>query len=46
VATPSLSVVIPVRDEATHLPATIAALLTALEASDFDAKTQDKLSAQ
>jgi glycosyltransferase involved in cell wall biosynthesis len=38
VATPSLSVVIPVRDEAAHLPATIAALLTALEASDFDAE--------
>jgi glycosyltransferase involved in cell wall biosynthesis len=38
VATPSLSVVIPVRDEASHLPATIAALLTALEASDFDAE--------
>lgn len=37
-ATPSLSVVIPVRDEAVHLPATIAALLTALEASDFDAE--------
>jgi glycosyltransferase involved in cell wall biosynthesis len=38
VATPSLSVVIPVRDEAAHLPATIRALLTALEASDFDAE--------
>lgn len=36
--TPSLSVVIPVRDESAHLPATIAALLTALAASDFDAE--------
>jgi glycosyltransferase involved in cell wall biosynthesis len=38
VATPSLSVVIPVRDEAPHLPATITALLAALETSDFDAE--------
>jgi glycosyltransferase involved in cell wall biosynthesis len=38
VASPSLSVVIPVRDEAAHLPATIGALLVALEASDFDAE--------
>jgi glycosyltransferase involved in cell wall biosynthesis len=38
VTTPSLSVVIPVRDEAPHLPTTITALLTALEASDFDAE--------
>jgi glycosyltransferase involved in cell wall biosynthesis len=38
VALPSLSVVIPVRDEAAHLPATIAALLAALEGTDFDAE--------
>jgi glycosyltransferase involved in cell wall biosynthesis len=38
VAPPSLSVVIPVRDEAAHLPATIAALLAALEGTDFDAE--------
>jgi glycosyltransferase involved in cell wall biosynthesis len=33
-----LSVVIPVRDEAAHLPATIAALLAALDGSGFDAE--------
>jgi glycosyltransferase involved in cell wall biosynthesis len=38
VATPSLSVVIPVRDEAAHLPDTIAALLEALERSGWDAE--------
>jgi glycosyltransferase involved in cell wall biosynthesis len=37
-ATPSLSVVIPVRDEASNLPATIAALLTALDGGSFDAE--------
>jgi glycosyltransferase involved in cell wall biosynthesis len=38
VVTPSLSVVIPVRDEVTHLPATIRALTVALEGSGFDAE--------
>jgi glycosyltransferase involved in cell wall biosynthesis len=38
VAGPSLSVVIPVRDEAAQLPATIQALLTALDGSGFDAE--------
>jgi glycosyltransferase involved in cell wall biosynthesis len=38
VAVPLLSVVIPVRDEAAHLPATIQALLTALDGSGFDAE--------
>jgi len=37
-ATPSLSVVIPVRDEAANLPATIAALLAALDEGGFDAE--------
>jgi len=35
---PSLSVVIPVRDEIGHLPATIGALLSALDRSGFDAE--------
>ena len=35
---PDLSVVIPVRDEAGHLPRTIDALLASLEASGFDAE--------
>ncbi len=35
---PSLSVVIPVHDEASHLPATIDALLIAVEDSGFDAE--------
>ena len=35
---PSLSVVIPVRDEARHLPATISALAAALDRSGFDAE--------
>ena len=34
----TLSVVIPVRDEAAHLPATIDALLAALDGSGFDAE--------
>jgi glycosyltransferase involved in cell wall biosynthesis len=38
VTAPTLSVVIPVRDEAAHLPATIEALLTALDGSGFDAE--------
>jgi glycosyltransferase involved in cell wall biosynthesis len=38
VAGPSLSVVIPVRDEAAQLPTTIQALLTALDISGFDAE--------
>jgi Glycosyl transferase family 2 len=38
VAAPSLSVVIPVRDEAGQLGATIRALLAALEGSGFDAE--------
>jgi glycosyltransferase involved in cell wall biosynthesis len=37
-AAPSLSVVIPVRDEAAHLAATIGALLTALDGGGFDAE--------
>lgn len=37
-AAPSLSVVIPVRDEATHLPETIDALIQALDGSGFDAE--------
>ncbi len=37
-ATPTLSVVMPVHNEARHLPATIEALLTALEGSGFDAE--------
>jgi glycosyltransferase involved in cell wall biosynthesis len=37
-AAPSLSVVIPVRDEAVHLAATIGALLSALGGSGFDAE--------
>jgi glycosyltransferase involved in cell wall biosynthesis len=36
VTAPSLSVVIPVRDEAPNLPATIAALLTAVDEGGFD----------
>ena len=36
-AKPSLSVVLPVFNEAQHLPETIAALLAALDNSDFDA---------
>jgi glycosyltransferase involved in cell wall biosynthesis len=36
--TPSLSVVIPVRDEAGSLPATIGALLAALDGDAFDAE--------
>jgi glycosyltransferase involved in cell wall biosynthesis len=36
VATPSLSVVIPVRDEAAHLAETIDALVAALDPSGFD----------
>jgi glycosyltransferase involved in cell wall biosynthesis len=35
---PSLSVVIPVRNEAAHLPATIQALTAALEGSGFEAE--------
>jgi glycosyltransferase involved in cell wall biosynthesis len=38
VAAPSLSVVIPVRDEAGHLAATIDALLAALDGSGFEAE--------
>jgi len=38
VAAPSISVIIPVRDEAEYLPATIAALLAALDGSGFDAE--------
>jgi glycosyltransferase involved in cell wall biosynthesis len=38
VAAPSLSVVIPVRDQAKHLAATIDALLAALDGSGFDAE--------
>jgi glycosyltransferase involved in cell wall biosynthesis len=38
VAELSLSVVIPVRDEASQLPSTIQALLTALDGSGFDAE--------
>jgi glycosyltransferase involved in cell wall biosynthesis len=38
VTAPTLSVVIPVRDEAAQLPATIEALLTALDGSGFDAE--------
>jgi glycosyltransferase involved in cell wall biosynthesis len=38
VAVPSLSVVIPVRDEAAHLPATIQALLASLDGSGFNAE--------
>jgi hypothetical protein len=38
VAAPSLSVVIPVRDEAAHLGETIKALLAALDGSGFDAE--------
>jgi glycosyltransferase involved in cell wall biosynthesis len=38
VAAPTLSVVIPVRDEAAHLPATIEALIQALDGSGFDAE--------
>lgn len=37
-ATPTLSVVMPVHNEAEHLPATIDALLAALEGSGFDAE--------
>src|SRR5919201_501044 len=37
-AGPSLSVVIPVRDEAGHLPGTLQALLAALERSQFEAE--------
>ncbi len=37
-ASPSLSVVIPMRDEAANLPATIAALLAALDEGGFDAE--------
>jgi glycosyltransferase involved in cell wall biosynthesis len=37
-ADPTLSVVIPVHDEAAHLPATIEALLAALDAGGFDAE--------
>ena len=37
-AKPSLSVVMPVFNEAQHLPETIAALLAALDNSDFDAE--------
>ena len=36
-AAPSLSVVIPVHDEAAHLPATLRALLSAVERSGFEA---------
>ncbi len=35
---PQLSVIIPVRDEARHLPLTIAALLNSLDGSGFDAE--------
>ncbi len=35
---PSLSVIIPVRDEARHLPETISALTAALDRSGFDAE--------
>jgi len=38
VAVPSLSVVIPVRDEAGHLAATIDALIAALDGSGFEAE--------
>jgi glycosyltransferase involved in cell wall biosynthesis len=38
VSGPFLSVVIPVRDEAFHLPATISALVAALDRSGFDAE--------
>jgi glycosyltransferase involved in cell wall biosynthesis len=38
VAEPSLSVVVPVRDEASQLPVTIEALLKALDGSGFDAE--------
>jgi glycosyltransferase involved in cell wall biosynthesis len=38
VAAPSLSVVIPVHDEAAHLPAMVDALLSAVERSGFDAE--------
>jgi glycosyltransferase involved in cell wall biosynthesis len=38
VAAPSLSVVMPVHDEAAHLPATISALLAAVDDSGFDAE--------
>jgi glycosyltransferase involved in cell wall biosynthesis len=38
VAAPALSVVIPVRDEAAHLPSTIEALIEALDVSGFDAE--------
>lgn len=38
VAVPSLSVVMPVRNEAEHLPGTFAALLRALDGSGFDAE--------
>src|SRR5262249_54766452 len=37
-ADPALTVVTPVRNEARDLPKTIAALLTAVDASDFDAE--------
>ncbi len=38
VASPSLSVVMPVRNEASHLPATLDALVASLDRSDFDAE--------
>jgi len=38
VAAPLLSVIIPVRDEAAHLPATIHALRASLDGSGFDAE--------
>jgi glycosyltransferase involved in cell wall biosynthesis len=38
VASPSLSVVMPVRNEAAHLPATLAAMLASLQSSGFDAE--------
>jgi glycosyltransferase involved in cell wall biosynthesis len=38
VPAPALSVVIPVRDEAGHLPRTIEALLSSLDGSGFDAE--------
>ena len=38
VAAPSLSVIIPVRNEASHLAATVEALLSALDGSGFDSE--------
>jgi glycosyltransferase involved in cell wall biosynthesis len=38
VAAPSLSIVMPVHNEAAHLPATVRALLSAVDGSGFDAE--------